>query len=152
MKAGPDGVLNAARDVAGFHVPVEELGSSDISNMVREVYREVGVEYPEMNEGRVKEVEQDLEELSDEEFQATYGKTKEEMKAELTENQSQDYVNKDEKLKRMGAKELGVMDKLKNIPRGLKAAIKGDSEDELKLYNKSFAKEDLEEMRRLAGL
>ena len=150
-KAGPEGVLNAARDVASFHVPVEELGSSDISNMVREVYREVGVEYPEMNEGRVKEVSMDLDELSDEEFKAKYGKTKEEMKAALAETQGADYVNKSEKLKRAGAKELGVMDKLKNIPQGLKAAIKGDSEDELALYNKQF-NEELEQMRRIAGL
>jgi len=150
-KAGPEGVLNAAKDVASFHVPLEELGSSDISNMVREVYREVGVEYPEMNEGRVKEVAMDLEELSDEEFKAKYGKTKEEIKASLSETQGQDYVNKDEKLKRTGAKELGVMDKLKNIPQGLKAAIKGDSEDELALYNKQF-NEDLEQMRRIAGI
>lgn len=152
MKAGPDGVMNAARDVASFHAPVEELGSSDISNMVREVYREVGVDYPEMNEGRVKAVSIDLKELTDEEFKAKYGKTKEEMESALSETQGQDYVNKSEKLKRMGAKELGVMDKLKNIPRGFKAMTKGDSEDELALYNKSFAKEDLEEMRRLAGL
>jgi len=51
-KAGPEGIMNAASDVAGFHAPVEELGSSDISAMVREVYNEVGVEYPEMNEER----------------------------------------------------------------------------------------------------
>ncbi len=151
MKAGPDGVLNAAKDVASFHVPLEELGSSDISNMVREVYREVGVEYPEMNEGKVKEVSMDLDELSDEQFQAKYGKTKEEMKSALSETQGTDYVNKDEKLKRMGAKELGVMDKLKNIPRGFKAMTKGDSEDELALYNKQF-NEELEQMRRIAGL
>ena len=88
MKAGPEGVLNAAKDVASFHVPVEELGSSDISSMVREVYREVGVEYPEMNEGKVKEVSIDLEELTDEEFKAKYGKTKEEMKAALSEGLS----------------------------------------------------------------
>jgi len=150
-KAGPDGILNAARDVASFHAPIEELGSSDISNMVREVYLEVGVEYPEMNEGRVKEVATDLEELTDEEFKAKYGKTKEEMKQALSETQGQDYVNKSEKLKRMGAKELGMMDKLKNIPRGMKAMTKGDSEDELVLYNKQF-KEDLEQMRRIAGL
>jgi hypothetical protein len=49
-KAGPEGVMNAARDVASFHAPVEELGTSDISIMVREVYREVGVEYPEVKE------------------------------------------------------------------------------------------------------
>jgi len=155
-KAGPDGVLNAARDVASFHAPVEELGSSDISNMVREVYLEVGVDYPELNEtplrqartpskkardakyydylartlgenlesmapadsssplthaheaycdacdrtadqcvcddeldeGRVKEVSIDLEELTDEEFKAKYGKTKEEVKQALSEGLS----------------------------------------------------------------
>ena len=46
-KAGPEGIMNAASDVAGFHAPMEEIGSSDISAMVREVYREVGVEYLE---------------------------------------------------------------------------------------------------------
>lgn len=51
-KAGPEGVMNAARDVASFHAPVEELGTSDISNMVRQVYNEVGVEYPEVTEER----------------------------------------------------------------------------------------------------
>ncbi len=85
-KAGPDGVMNAARDVASFHAPVEELGSSDISIMVREVYNEVGVEYPGINEGRVKEVAIDLEQLTDEEFKAKYGKTKQEMKSALSED------------------------------------------------------------------
>jgi hypothetical protein len=46
-KAGPEGIMNAASDVASFHAPMEEIGSSDISIMVREVYREVGVDYPE---------------------------------------------------------------------------------------------------------
>jgi hypothetical protein len=46
-KAGPEGIMNAASDVASFHAPMEEIGSSDISIMVREVYNEVGVEYPE---------------------------------------------------------------------------------------------------------
>lgn len=85
MKAGPDGVMNAARDVASFHAPVEELGTSDISNMVREVYNEVGVEYPEVNEGRMKDIAIDLEQLTDEEFQAKYGKTKQEVEASLSE-------------------------------------------------------------------
>ena len=53
-KAGPEGVMNAARDVASFHAPVEELGTSDISIMVREVYREVGVDYPEVDEAKEK--------------------------------------------------------------------------------------------------
>jgi hypothetical protein len=47
--------MNAASDVASFHAPMEEIGSSDISIMVREVYREVGVDYPE-------EVNEDKEE------------------------------------------------------------------------------------------
>ena len=46
-KAGPDGIMNAASDVASFHAPMQEIGSSDVSIMVREVYREVGVDYPE---------------------------------------------------------------------------------------------------------
>lgn len=48
-----------------------------------------------------------------------------------------DHVNKDEKLKRAGAKPLSVVDKLKGIKHGFAAARKGESEDELKLYNKS---------------
>ncbi len=183
---GPDGVMNAARDVASFHAPVEELGSSDISIMVREVYQEAGVEYPETNEeytpreekpltykkeapskkrqnakyydylaktlgeGRVKELEMDLKDLTDAEFVAKYKKTKAEMKAGLSENQGQDYVNKDVKMKRMGAKELSTLDKIKMMPRQMKAMAKGDSEDDLVNYNKSKA--SLEEMRRLAGL
>jgi hypothetical protein len=226
---GPDGVMNAARDVASFHAPVEELGSSDISAMVREVYQEAGVDYPEvqegsmdpkfykkeapskkaqvkkhydwlaqnadsdstmyrrafnealeamapsdsasplthaqeeycdacdskechcdeLEEGRVKEVAIDLEQLSDTEFYGKYGKTKEEVKATLGEGD--DHVNRDEKLKRMGAKPLGMLDKLKGIKHGFDAARKGESEDELKLYNKQF-KEDIEQMRRIAGL
>jgi hypothetical protein len=55
MKAGPEGVMNAARDVASFHAPVEELGTSDISIMVREVYREVGVDYPEEEVAEAKD-------------------------------------------------------------------------------------------------
>jgi hypothetical protein len=51
-KAGPEGIMNAASDVASFHAPMEEIGSSDISIMVREVYNEVGVEYPELTEER----------------------------------------------------------------------------------------------------
>jgi hypothetical protein len=54
-KAGPEGIMNASLDVASFHAPMEEIGSSDISIMVREVYREVGVDYPE-------EVNEDKEE------------------------------------------------------------------------------------------
>ena len=78
--------------------------------------------------------------------------TKEEIKAALGESVAgDDHVNRDEKLKRMGAKPLGMLDKLKGIKHGFDAARKGESEDELKLYNKQF-KEDIEQMRRIAGL
>lgn len=173
---GPDGVMNAARDVAYSHSPVDELGSSDISIMVREVYQEAGVEYPEMNEeytprqeqplkykkeapskkrgrekyydylsktlgeGRVKEVATDIEELSNKQFYAKYKMSKEDMKAKLAEGQGDDYVNKDEKLKRAGAKELSTWDKIKMMPRQAKAMAKGDSEDDLVNYNQSKAR------------
>jgi hypothetical protein len=83
---GPEGVMNAARDVASFHAPVDELGSSDISIMVREVYQEAGVEFPELNEGRMKEVAMDIEELSNKQFYAKYKMSKEDMKAKLAES------------------------------------------------------------------
>jgi hypothetical protein len=230
--------MNAAHDVASFHAPVEELGSSDISSMVREVYLEAGVDYPEMNEadsaskplrktkspskkaqdakyydylartlgealeakspadsdsplthaqenycdacdstechcddvneGKMKEIDIDLKELSDLEFYGKYGKTKEEIKAALGEDQhnmeeniGDDYVNKDEKLKRMGAKPLSVLDKFKIMPGQAKAMTKGDSEDDLLHYNKLKSKstneetefnEAIEKMRKIAGL
>jgi hypothetical protein len=142
-KAGPDGVMNAARDVASSHAPMHEIGSSDVSIMVQEVYNEVGVPYPQdpIYEGKTKELAQDLEELTPRQFKAKYKQTKEEMRSKLTEDvaedQGTDYVNRDEKLKRMGAKPLGMMDKLKTIPQGMKAFAKGDTEDDLALYNKS---------------
>ena len=73
------------------------------------------------------------------------------MRAALAEGIGQDHVNQDEKLKRIGAKELSVKDKLKMMPSQAKAAVKGDSEDDLVHYNKQF-KEDLDQMRRIAGL
>lgn len=253
-KAGPDGVMNAARDVASFHAPVEELGSSDISNMVRQVYNEVGAEYPEvaegsmdpkfykketpskkeqlkkyfdwlaqnadsdstmyrrafnealeamtpsdsasplthaqeeycdacdstechcgdkgLEEGRVKDVAIDLKQLTDAEFVAKYNKTKEEVKATLGEDQynddysmeeavGDDVVNRDVKMKRMGAKPLSIADKFKIMPSQAKAMTKGDSEDDLLHYNKLKSKttneeaefnEAIEQMRKIAGL
>jgi hypothetical protein len=288
-RAGPEGVMNAARDVASFHAPVEELGSSDISIMVREVYNEVGVEFPEMNEadtsskplrktaspgkkardakyydylartlgedydakapsdssspltyaqdkelaeGKMKEVDMDLIELSDAEFEEKYKMSKEDMKANLAEGQEKsqevplrslkpgdivdiiyvknpenqeafstynakilkidnekiyftdlnypnqkfarvlsdfdnnfkilksqdldeaqgdDYVNRDEKMKRMGAKPLSTLDKLKMMPGQMKAMAQGKSEDDLVNYNKQFD-EEIAQMRKIAGL
>jgi hypothetical protein len=51
-----------------------------------------------------------------------------------------DHVNRDEKLKRMGAKPLSTLDKLKMIPRQMKAMARGDSENDLVNYNKMKAK------------
>ena len=73
------------------------------------------------------------------------------MKAALAENVGDDVVDKDVKMKRMGAKPLGMLDKLKTIPQGMRAMAKGEPEDDVSLYNKQF-KEDIEQMRRIAGL
>ena len=43
-KLGPDGVLEAARDVAEFAAPVEEIGSSDVSAWVSMIERDAGIE------------------------------------------------------------------------------------------------------------
>ena len=44
MKLGPDGVLEAAREVAEFAAPVEEIGSSDVSAWVHMIERDAGIE------------------------------------------------------------------------------------------------------------
>lgn len=51
-----------------------------------------------------------------------------------------DHVNRDEKLKRMGAKPLSTLDKLKIMPHQAKAMTQGDSEDDLVNYNKMKAR------------
>ena len=215
-KLGPEGVTNAAVDIAEFAGPVHEIGSSDVSGWIAQMERDAGLELTEtplrktatpskkekdakyydwlaqnadsdstmyrrafheameeeycdacdsaechcddLNEGKVKDIDIDLKELSDEEFKAKHGKTKEEMKAALAEGM-EDHVNKDEKLKRMGAKPLSTLDKLKIMPSQAKAMAKGDSEDDLVHYNKSKEtnedtqyNEDIAQMRRIAGL
>jgi hypothetical protein len=74
---------------------------------------------------------------------------------EFDEAQGDDYVNRDEKMKRMGAKPLSTLDKLKMMPRQAKAMARGDSEDDLVNYNKSKSsvkESDLLAIKRLAGL
>jgi hypothetical protein len=44
MKLGPDGVLEAARDIAQFAAPVEEIGTSDVSAWVAQIERDAGIE------------------------------------------------------------------------------------------------------------
>jgi hypothetical protein len=149
VQHGPQAIMDAARDVAEWVGDVEEIGSSDVSAYVQQVVDQLEGS-GELAEGKMKEVDMDLTELSDEEFQAKYGKSKEEMKAALAEGY-EDHVNKDEKLKRMGAKDLNFLDKLKTIPHGIKAIAKDEPEDDVSLYNKQFD-EDIAQMRRIAGL
>jgi hypothetical protein len=272
--------MNAASDVASFHAPMEEIGSSDVSIMVREVYREVGVDYPEevnedkeeckycggdcpndeehacdgylgdiddlykvteakdkvtydpktgkltgwehegdwekakgkdpvgkihhmsdvarkrtekMAKDQVSEDEtleeafekalgegydtRDAYELEDpkhpdfvrnyEEYKSTHPDAKlADFIAHLRSRKNEsiagdDHVNKDIKMKRMGAKELGIADKFKIMPSQMQAMKKGDSENDLLHYNKLQAKnpmaetefnEAIEQMRKIAGL
>ena len=62
-----------------------------------------------------------------------------------------DYVNKDEKMKRMGARELSTLDKVKIMPSQMKAMAKGDDESDLTAYNKQF-NEEIAQMRKIAGI
>ena len=52
LKLGPDGVLEAARDIAEFAAPVEEIGSSDVSAWVAQIERDAGIEKEEVTEER----------------------------------------------------------------------------------------------------
>jgi hypothetical protein len=52
MKLGPDGVLEAAREVAEFATPVEEIGTSDVSAWVRMIEQDAGIEKEEVTEER----------------------------------------------------------------------------------------------------
>ena len=174
-KAGPDGVMNAASDVASFHTPMEEIGSSDVSIMVREVYREVGVDYPEdehsdlheafnkaLGEGAINvgdtirnknqpEIQGKVLRVDGEKYiikveDDTYHIEK--IDAEKVANESvagDDHVNQDIKMKRMGAKELSVTDKFKIMPSQYQAMKKGDSENDLLHYNKLQAKNTVAE-------
>jgi hypothetical protein len=170
-KAGPDGVMNAASDVASFHAPMEEIGSSDVSIMVREVYREVGVDYPEEEHNDLHEAferalgegydARDAYELEDpkhpdfvknyEEYKSTHpGAKLADFIAYLHSRKNEsvagdDHVNQDIKMKRMGAKELSISDKFKIMPSQYQAMKKGDSENDLLHYNKLQAKNPMAE-------
>ena len=145
--------MDASADVAWDAAPVEEIGSSDVSAWVQQViYQLEGTSdlaeafNRALGEGRMKDVDMDLKELSDEEFKAKYNKTKEEMKAALAEGQGQDYADKSW-LKKQGKKssnEPSLKDKLLSIPKGAKAWVKGQPDDDKSL--------GISEMRRLAGL
>ena len=243
-KLGPDGVLEAAREVAEFAAPVEEIGSSDVSAWVNMIERDAGIGEKEMNEAKDKvtydpktgkltgwehegdwkkstgknpvgkihnlsdkarrETEKlakdqvskdetleeaferalgenydtrDAYELEDpkhpdfvknyEEYKSTHPDAKlADFIAHLRSRKNEsvagdDHVNKDVKMKRMGAKELGIADKFKIMPSQIKAMNKGDSENDLLHYNKLQAKnpmaeaefnEAITQMRKIAGL
>jgi hypothetical protein len=115
--------------------------------MVREVYREVGVEYSELPEQLEKHLSEEYCDACDS-AKCCCDNGNEEMDESVA---GDDHVNKDEKLKRMGAKPLSFKDKLKTIPQGIKAMAKGEPEDDVTLYNKQFD-EDIAQMRKIAGL
>jgi hypothetical protein len=52
MKLGPDGVLEAAREIAEFAAPVEEIGSSDVSAWVHRIEQDAGIEKEKVAEER----------------------------------------------------------------------------------------------------
>jgi hypothetical protein len=155
--------------------------------MVREVYREVGVDYPEDEHSDLHEAfnkalgegydTRDAYELDDpkhpdfvknyEEYKSTHPDAKlADFIAHLRSRKNEsvagdDHVNKDIKMKRMGAKELSISDKFKIMPSQMQAMKKGDSEDDLLHYNKLQAKntvaetefnEAITQMRKIAGL
>ena len=43
-KLGPDGVLEAAREIANWTAPIEEIGTSDVSGWVHQIEQDAGIE------------------------------------------------------------------------------------------------------------
>ena len=118
-----------------------------------------------LGESKMSDMDIDVSDLTDQEFLEKYNHTKQQamdgdwenhyepetMPEPTDESIGDDYVNKDEKMKRMGAKPLSTLDKLKTIPHGIKAIAKDEPEDDVSLYNKQF-NEELAQMRKIAGL
>ena len=84
QKYGPEEIMNASRAVAEWTVPVSEIGSSDVSAWVKQTLDQLGREH-NIDEGKMKDIAIDLEQLTDEQFQAKYGKTKQEVESALSE-------------------------------------------------------------------
>jgi len=120
---GPKAIMDAAEHVAWAVGSVNEIGSSDVSAWVQEVI--------DMLE-HSNEVEED-------QYNDDYS---------MEEAVGDDYVNRGEKMARAGArqmpKEPSLLNKLKSIPKGAKAWVKGQPDDDKSL--------GISEMRRLAGL
>ena len=173
-KLGPEGIVNAAVDIAEFAGPVHEIGSSDVSGWVAQLERDAGLGHHELEEAFDRALGEgqgpyELYNPKHPKFKANYEKYKAKhpdctlaefiaaMKKRehgTVEENFGDVMTakqKSEKLKRMGAKDLSTLDKLKIMPSQAKAMAKGDSEDDLLHYNKQF-KEDIDQMLRIAGL
>ena len=163
-KYGPEAVDQASADVAWSVGPVDEIGSSDVSAWVQETIDmlennpEVAEDLDE--ETKLRKTRSPSKKASDAKYYDWLAKNADKFERDMDEGIGDDYVNKDVKMKRMGAKPLSLADKLKTIPQGAKAWKKGESEDDLQLYNKSKATNEskesktnvLTEMKKLAGL
>lgn len=150
---GPEAITNAVEEYAYNLDDLQEIGSSDVSGWVNDVIDLLGEwdlqkqddkeMYQQHYAGNDSEPDPHVRNTEFEEsFQKLMGEEEYCDACDHTMDQCiceghDDYVNKDEKLKRMGAKPLSFMDKLKTIPQGAKAFVKGDPEDDLTLYNKS---------------
>ena len=163
-KYGPEAVDQASADVAWSVGPVDEIGSSDVSAWVQETI-DMLENNPEVaedldKETKLRKTRSASKKASDAKYYDWLAKNADKFERDMDEGIGDDYVNKDVKMKRMGAKPLSLADKLKTIPQGAKAWKKGESEDDLQLYNKSKATNEskesktnvLTEMKKLAGL
>ena len=160
-KAGPDGILNAAQDVASFHAPVQELGSSDVGNMIRQVYQEVGVEYPEENvreglkdwtagalaagaiagAGQAYLGQQDIE-------RDPYVQQLEQQYQQVMTASDQAYAQGDiTKVKQLQAKKDSLEDQIENAKAAAEMGV--DSEESARV---NAMKESLDDFLKLAGL
>jgi hypothetical protein len=107
---------------------------------------EVWYSYTDQDGGEVPQIEPYLDDLMAEFEELTKGDdadTEPEPNFDQEYNDESigdDHVNKDVKMKRMGAKPLSTLDKLKMMPRQMKAMAQGDSEDDLVNYNKMKAR------------
>jgi hypothetical protein len=149
--------------------PDQDVGSDMQFDQDRDEDLPQWAEWPtkngEMDESKMSDMDIDVSELTDQEFLEKYNHTKQQamdgdwenhyepetMPEPTDESIGDDYVNKDEKMKRMGAKPLSTLDKVKIMPSQMKAMAKGDDEGDLTAYNKQF-NEAIAQMRKIAGI
>jgi hypothetical protein len=110
---------------------------------------EVWYSYTDQDGGEVPQIEPYLDDLMAEFEELTKGDDADtepdhdfdqEYNDESIGNDVMTPQQKDVKMKRMGAKPLSTLDKLKMMPRQMKAMAQGDSEDDLVNYNKMKAR------------